>query len=114
MPYSIRQFAHERSFCQELDLHVFEHIIPSALISEVLTDLNAWEQRERQRHMHVTMSLIIAMGLLPSLSIPHVLQKMAQGLRYVWPNPDLVLPGASALSQRRRQLRVQPMRELFE
>lgn len=114
MSYSIRHLAPESTFCQELDLDVFESIIPSALINEVLTDLSAWEQRERQLNMHVTMSLIIAMGLLPCLSIPHVLQKMAQGLRYVWPDPDLVLPGASAVSQRRRQLGVGPMRELFE
>jgi hypothetical protein len=114
MPYSIRQIASELSFCQELHLDVFDQIIPPGLIGDVLSDTESWEQRERRLNMYVTMSLIIAMGLLPTLSIPHVLQKMAQGLRYIWPDPNLVLPGASALSQRRKQLGVGPLRELFE
>ena len=113
MSYSIRHLAPESVFCQELNLEIFTHIISPTMIGDVLTDTKSWEQRERRLNMHVTTSLVIAMGLLPTLSIPHVLQKMSQGLRYVWPDPDLVLPGASALSQRRRQLGVKPLRELF-
>jgi hypothetical protein len=114
MPYSIRQIAPESCFCHELRLDVFEEIIPASLISEVLSDTHAWEQRERSLNMHVTISLIITMGLLPNESIPHVLQTMAQGLRYIWPDPEIRLPGGSALSQRRRQLGVGPLRELFQ
>jgi Insertion element 4 transposase N-terminal/Transposase DDE domain len=114
MSYSIRHLAPESSFCQELHLDVFDHIIAPTLIGDVLTDTHSWEHRERQLNMPIIVSLVIAMGLMPTLSIPHVLQKMAQGLRYLWPDPDLVLPGASALSQRRQQLGVKPMRELFE
>lgn len=114
MPYSIRQLAPESSFCQELHLDVFDQILAPSVISDVLTDTNAWEQRERRLNMQVTISLIIAMGLLPTLSIPHVLQKMAHGLRYIWPDPEVKLPGASALSRRRQQLGVRPLRELFE
>jgi hypothetical protein len=39
---------------------------------------------------------------------------MAQGPRYVWPDPDITLPGASALSYRREQLGVEPLRQLFQ
>jgi hypothetical protein len=97
-----------------LHLDVFEQIIPANLISEVLSDTNAWEQRERSLNMHMTISLIITMGLLPNLSIPHAFQKMGQGLRYIWPDPEIRLPGGSALSQRRQQLGVRPLRDLFE
>src|SRR5207302_11260333 len=65
-------------------------------------------------NMVTVISVIIAMGLLPNLSIPHVLQKMAQGLRYVWPDPDISLPGASALSYRCQQLGVEPLHLLFK
>jgi Insertion element 4 transposase N-terminal/Transposase DDE domain len=114
MSYSLRQIAPESKFCHDLHLDVFDQIIPISVISEVLSRCDAWEKRERDLNMVAVTSAIIAMGLLPSLSIPHVLQKMAQGLRYVWPASDISLPGASALSYRRQQLGVEPLRQLFE
>ena len=114
MSYSLRQIAPESKFCHDLHLDVFNQIIPVSVISEVLSRCDAWEKRERDLNMVAVISVIIAMGLLPSLSIPHVLQKMAQGLRYVWPDPDIKLPGASALSYRREQLGVEPLRQLFQ
>jgi hypothetical protein len=114
MSYSLRQIAPESKFCHDLHLDVFDQIIPVSVISEVLSRCQAWEERERSLNMVAVISVIIAMGLLPSLSIPHVLQKMAQGLRYVWPDPDITLPGASALSYRREQLGVEPLRQLFQ
>src|SRR5207302_6702633 len=45
---------------------------------------------------------------------PHVLHKLAQGLRYIWPDPRLHLPGASAITERRQQLGALPLRRLFE
>lgn len=114
MSYSLRQIAPESKFCHDLHLDVFDQLIPFSVISQVLSTCDAWEMRERNLNMVVVIWVIIAMGLLPNLSIPHVLQKMAQGLRYIWPDPDIRLPGASALSYRRQQLGVQPLRKLFE
>jgi hypothetical protein len=114
MSYRLRQIAPESKFCHDLHVDVFDQIIPVSVISEVLSTCDAWEKRERDLNMVAVISVIIAMGLLPNLSIPHVLQKMAQGLRYVWPDPDIRLPGASALSYRREQLGIEPLRQLFE
>jgi hypothetical protein len=114
MSYSLRQIAPQSKFCHGLHLDVFDHIIPVSVISHVLSDCDAWEKRERDLNMVAVIELIIAMGLLPRLSIPHVLQKMAQGLRYVWPNPMINLPTASALAYRRQQLGVEPLRQLFK
>ncbi len=75
MSYSLRQIATESKFCHDLHLDVFEQIIPDSVISEVLSRCDAWEKRERDLNMVAVISVIIAMGLLPSLSIPHVLQK---------------------------------------
>ncbi len=114
MPYSLRQIAPESKFCHDLRLDVFEQTIPASVISEVLSTCNAWEKRERELNMVAVIWVIIAMGLLPSLSIPHVLQKIAQGLRYVWPDPAMNLPRASALSYRRQKLGVEPLRQVFQ
>ncbi len=114
MFYSLRQIAPESKFSHLLYLDVFEQIIPLALICEVLSQTQRWEKRERALNMVTVIVVIIAMGLLPYLSIAHVLQKIASGLRYVWSDPCMKLPGASALSQRRQQLGVLPLRRLFE
>ncbi len=98
MSYSLRQIVPESKFCHGLQLDVFDQIIPFSVISQVLSTCDAWEKRERNLNMVAVIWTIIAMGLLPNLSIPHVLQKMAQGLRYIWPDPDIRLPTASALS----------------
>ena len=114
MFYSLRHIAPESKFTHALHLDLFEHLIPPSLIGEVLTETHGWEEREKALNMPMVIAIIIAMGLFTSCSIPHVLHKLAQGLRYIWPDPRLHLPGASAISQRRQQLGVLPLRRLFE
>ena len=114
MSYSLRHLVPDRKFCHALHLEVFEQIIPAALIRDVLTETQSWEEREKALNMPMVIVLIIAMGLFSCVSIPHVLHKIAQGLRYIWPEPGVRLPGGSAISQRRQQLGVRPLRRLFE
>lgn len=114
MFYSLRHIAPESKFTHALHLDIFEHLIPLTLIGEVLSETQGWEEREKALNMPMVIAIIIAMGLFASVSVPHVLHKLAQGLRYIWPDPRLRLPGASAISQRRQQLGVQPLRRLFE
>ena len=114
MFYSLRHIAPESKFAHALHLDVFEHLIPPSLIWEVLTETQSWEEREKALNMPMVIAIIIAMGLFASCSIPHVLHKLAQGLRYIWSDPCLRLPGGSAISQRRQQLGVKPLRHLFE
>jgi hypothetical protein len=114
MLYSLRHIAAESKFAHLLHLDIFEHIIPPRLIEDVLTETQGWEEREKALNMAMVIAIIIAMGLLASCSIPHVLHKIARGLRYIWPDPRLRLPGSSAISQRRQQLGITPLRRLFE
>jgi transposase IS4-like protein len=114
MLYSLRHIAPKSKFTHVLHLDIFEHLIPPSLIADVLTETQGWEEREKALNMPMVIAIIIAMGLLASCSIPHVLHKLACGLRYIWPDPRLRLPGASAISQRRQQLGVTPLRRLFE
>ncbi len=114
MFYSLRHIAPESKFTHALHLDVFEQIIPAALIREVLSETRRWEEREKALNMPMVIATIIAMGLFAHVSIPHVLHKITQGLRYIWPEPHVRLPGGSAISQRRQQLGVLPLRRLFE
>src|SRR6266571_7931927 len=114
MLYSLRHMAPKSKFTHALQLHLFEHIIPASLIWDVLTETGGWEEREKALNMPMVIAIIIAMGLLARVSIPHVLHKLACALRSIWPDPCLHLPGASAISQRRQQLGVTPLRHLFE
>ena len=41
------------------------------------------------------------------------MRKVSKGLRYVWPDPEYVMAGASALSYRRYQLGARPLAALF-
>ena len=110
MFYSLRHIAPESKFAHALHLDVFEQIIPAALIRDVLTETQSWEDREKTLNMPMVIATIIAMGLFAHVSIPHVLHKIAQGLRYIWPEPNVRLPGGSVISQRRQQLGVLPLR----
>jgi Insertion element 4 transposase N-terminal len=114
MLYSLRHIAPQSKFAHALHLDIFEHLIPPTLIGDVLTETQGWEEREKTLNMPMVIAIVIAMGLFASCSIPHVLHKLACGLRYIWPDPRLRLPGASAISQRRKPLGVTPLRRLFE
>lgn len=91
MLYSLRHIAPESKFAHALHLDIFEQLIPPTLIGEVLTETQSWEEREKTLNMPMVIALISAMGLFASCSIPHVLHKIAQGLRYIWPDPRLRL-----------------------
>ena len=53
------------------------------------------------------------MNLYTRISLGHVLEKISRGLRYVWPDADYAVASASALSYRRGQLGVRPLRSLL-
>jgi len=86
MLYSLRHIAPHRKFAHELHLDIFEHIIPPSLIADVLSETHSWEEREKTLNMPMVMAIIIAMGLLASCSIPHVLHKLANSaMAPIWP-----------------------------
>ncbi|MBU6349970.1 MAG: hypothetical protein KGS73_07445 [Chloroflexi bacterium] len=48
-----------------------------------------------------------------NLSQRKAMRKVSKGLRYVWPDPEYVMAGASALSYRRYQLGARPLAALL-
>ncbi len=113
MGFKLREIEAESKFCHELTLNAVEQAIPMTEIQAALAETGACTPRERKLNLLVTVFVIIAMNLYCRLSIGEVMRKVAQGLRYVWPDADYALPKDSALSQRRYQLGARPLVALF-
>jgi hypothetical protein len=113
MGYRLREIETENKFCQELEVEAIARVIPTATMQAALADENAEVTRVRKLTFLVTILIIIGMNLYPTLSIGHVMQKIARGLRFIWPNPDYDVVKDSALSYRRYQLGARVMRRLF-
>ena len=114
MPLSLRQISQDDKVVQQTLLHVFDHLYPVSLISQILETTHAWEQRERETNMVQMCYLIMALHLFPRLNQRGVLREMASGLRGIWPTEHWHVPVTSAISTRRKQLPVLVMRRLFE
>jgi hypothetical protein len=113
MGFSIRQIDAERTFCQELTVDALHMVIPPQTIDAVLTAHAAHASRARKLTMTVVVWILIAMNLYTTLAIAHVIWKVAQGLRFLWPDPDYRLPGDTAFSYRRYHLGARPLVALF-
>lgn len=113
MGYKVREIAAERKFSQELKLEVLEQVLPVEQIKAVLASEGRLEQRERKLNMVVTVLMLIVMHFYSNLSQGEAMRKASKGLRYVWPDPEYEVAGASALSYRRYQLGARPLVALF-
>ena len=113
MGYKVREIASERKFSQELKIEVLEQVLPVERIKAVLASEGRLEQRERKLNMVVTVLMLIVMHFYSNLSQGEAMRKASKGLRYVWPDPEYEVAGASALSYRRYQLGARPLVALF-
>ena len=112
--YKLREIEAESKFSQELTLACIERIVPQAMIARVLAAEGLQTERERKLNLLVTVLLIIMINIYTTDSIGAVLEKIAQGLRYIWPDPDYEVANASAISYRRYQVGARPMVTLFQ
>lgn len=113
MGYSLRDVSQARKFSSALTVEALHQAIPQAAITAVLDAADAHEQRERKLTMAAVVWLLIAMNLYSHLPLDAVLGKLAKGLRYIWPDPAIALPTASAISYCRAQLGAGPLVALF-
>ena len=63
--------------------------------------------------MVVTVLMLIVMHFYSNVSMGEAMRKASKGLRYVWPDAEYEVAGASALSYRRYQLGARPLAALF-
>ena len=113
MGYRIREIEAESNFCQELRIDMIERVLSATDIAEALAAEGIATQRLRKLDLSLTVLVIVCMNIYPYLSIGHVIQKLARGLRFIWPDADYDVPKDSALSYRRYQLGAPVMARLF-
>ena len=108
MPYKLREIASESKFSCAFSFDLLQRIVPYECIQAILQQYGAREKRERKLNMVIIVWLLIAMNVYSECSIGHVLRKLAQGLHYIWPDPEYTLPGEPAMTYRRYQLGPRP------
>lgn len=113
MGYTVREIRAESKFSQELEFAVLERVVPVEQIKAVLVGEGRLERRERKLNLTLTVLLLILMHVHSNVGLGEVIRKASRGLRYIWPDAEYVLAGASALSYRRYQLGARPMAALF-
>ena len=113
MRYRIRDLEAESKFAAHLAVEAIGKAVSTEMIKGVLVDLGLMAQRERKLNGVVTVLLVIMMSIHANMSIGAVMEKVARGLRLIWPDPEWDVPGDSAISYRRYQLGARPLAALF-
>jgi hypothetical protein len=102
-----------RNFAQELTLEALSRAVPPEMVRAALAAEGVVTQRARKLTVEATVYVLIAMNLYAHVSLGDVLAKIAQGLRYIWPDPEIPVATASALTYRRAQVGARPVVRLF-
>src|SRR5687768_2888747 len=114
MRFTIREIDAECKFASTLTVAALERAVPQAAIHLALAHHGIPPERQPKLTLVLTVWLIIALHLFPTVSIAGVFRKLARGLRFIWPNPILPLPGDSAVAYRRAQVGARPIVTLFK
>lgn len=114
MPFTIRQIDTACKFSHMLTIDALSSVITTDTINQVLTQEGRQEIRARRLTAALTVWLVIALHLFPTVGISGVFRKLARGLRLLWPDPEVRLPNDSALAYRRQHLGARPLVALFK
>ncbi len=114
MGFKIREFDAECKFSQALTVDALDRAVPQHAIAAALAHHDRVTERDRKLNLPLTVWLVIALHLSPTVSIAGVFRKLARGLRFVWPDPSVPLPSDSALAYRRTQLGAPPVVTVFK
>jgi hypothetical protein len=114
MGFSIREIDPQCKFSSALTIDALSQTISDEAITQVIAQEGVGELRERCMTAALTIWLVIALHLYPTVSIHGVLRKLARGLRFLWPDPEVPLPGDSAIAYRRKQVGARPLVALFK
>jgi hypothetical protein len=114
MGFTIREIDPHCKFSSAVTVDALSQAIPADAITQVIAQEGVQEIRERRLTAALTIWVVIALHLYPTVSIHGVVRKLARGLRFLWPDPEVPLPGDSALSYRRQQVGARPLVALFK
>jgi hypothetical protein len=104
----------ECKFSHAVTVEALARAIPQSAIHQALAQHGLTTERDRKLTVVLTVWLVIALHLYPTVSIAGVLRKLVRGVRFLWPDPAVPLPGESALAYRRAQLGAPPVVTLFK
>lgn len=117
MQFTTRPIDSHRRFPFQVNLELLTHVIPHDTLRAVFEELGVRTPRVRKLRLELIVWLVIAMSLYAEVAMEAALAKLFHGLRLLWPDDEeylSVLPSKSAISYRRQQLGVRPLRRLFE
>ena len=97
-----------------VSLGVIARTFPLAEVREVLAQSERLSERERDLPAHVMVYYVIALALYMGSSTREVLRCLLDGLRAIWGQAAVKVAGKSAISQARRRLGEEPLRQLYE
>lgn len=113
MGYMIREMDMTRTFCENMTMDALSAALPMDTLAEVIATYGQREARVRRLTALLTLWVIIGLHLYPTVGISGVLRKLVRGMRFLWPDPSITLPGDSALAYRRTQLGARPVVAAF-
>ena len=109
---SITQMAAFHKFCQQLSFSVLEQIYPREVVASLLSQDQAWEQRERKLNHLFLVYLLIVWSLSARSSLRMVCDRLLRPLRLSGALAEST-PTSGAFCYRRGQLGVRVLRHLF-
>lgn len=97
-----------------ISLGVIARTFPLDEVRQVLAESGRSSKRQRDLPAHVMVYYVIALGLYMGSSMREVLRCLLDGLRALWGPGAVKVAGKSALTQARRRLGEEPLRQLYE
>lgn len=113
MPFIVRRLTPRPKLSTQHVLQAVAAAVPQTMVAAVVADLQVSEQRCRKLPATLTLLLPVAMHLFPRETFPRVLDRLLQGLRFLWPNPALEPATAGAICQARYKLGVPAVAALY-
>jgi hypothetical protein len=116
MHFRVRDLDPDGKFAPQLKMELLARVLPRAEVQAVFQALGLRTQRVRKLSLEGLLWLVIGMNLFPDLALSDVWEELTHGLRLLWPHDAerlALLPQKRALSYRRYQLGVRPLRQLF-
>lgn len=97
-----------------VSLGVIARTIPLDEVRQVLAQSGRSSQRQRDLPAPVMVYYVIALALYMGSSMREVLRCLLDGLRAIWGPAAVKVAGKSAITQARRRLGEEPLRQLYE
>jgi hypothetical protein len=97
-----------------ISLGVLARAIPLEAVRQVLAQTGRSSQRQRDLPAHVMVYYVIALALYMGSSMREVLRCLLDGLRALWGPGAVKVAGKSAITQARKRLGEEPLRQLYE